>query len=60
MGKGYIYENGELVEVQDYSVDSAQEKRFCEHCKAFTWHVITAMSSTRGELWTCLQCGRES
>ncbi len=59
MGKGYIYDENGNLEVQDYSVDAAQERKFCTRCKDITWHVHTAMSSTQGQLWTCLDCGKE-
>lgn len=58
MGKGYILQNGEL-EVQDYSTDGSQEVLWCPSCQEKTWHCFTAMSSTRGRLWTCLKCQEE-
>ena len=59
MGKGYIYHEDGTVEVEDYSVDGSQTQLWCSHCQEFTWHQFTAMSSTRGMLYTCLKCGRE-
>ena len=55
MAKGYIYnENGEL----ELSVDGG-EMMWCERCQETTYHSLVAISSGRGHVYTCEQCGFE-
>ena len=58
MSRGYICENGRMVEELDYSCDG-QKVLWCGFCREKTYHQLTAISSTRGEVWTCLKCGME-
>jgi transposase-like protein len=60
MSKGYIYnEDHDLEEVIDYSVDGRIEEFHCHRCKQDTAHILTGISTTRGEIFTCTQCGYE-
>lgn len=59
MAKGYIYnENGELEEELELSVDGG-EMMWCERCQEVTYHALTAISSVRGHVYSCGQCGFE-
>ena len=60
MSKGFIYdENCDLEEVLDYSCDGC-DVRFCSHCQKDTTHYLVALSTIRGEVWSCAECGFES
>ena len=59
MAKGYIYnENGELEEELELSVDGG-EMMWCERCQEVTYHAFVAISSGRGHVYACEQCGFE-
>ena len=59
MSKGYIYNGaGELVEELEYSVEGG-EVMWCERCQEETYHYFVAISSVRGEVYACEQCGFE-
>ena len=59
MAKGYIYnENGELEEELELSVEGG-EMMWCERCQEVTYHAFVAISSGRGHVYACEQCGFE-
>ena len=59
MSKGYIFEDGELVEEQECSVDDV-DKRYCKKCGKETTHFLDCISSRTGKIYKCFVCGTEN
>ncbi len=60
MGKGYIFNQfGELEEELELSVDGGNTM-WCPKCQKDTYHALVAISSTRGDVYACAECGTET
>ena len=58
MSTGYVYENGDLVQIIEYSLDGYQ-MTYCPNCGNTVMHYLIGYSSTRGPLWMCSVCTHE-
>lgn len=60
ISRRYIYApDGELTEVIDHSVAGGRHM-YCPDCERAHFHSLAAISSTRGHIYMCSYCGRQT